>query len=146
MVLKLNRKATVAAMSVSTLGSLTKQHYNLKWLPEEWTMSIVDGIFADDFLDDFTKKINEYYGDVIVPKIQSGANKEEEIEKNIQFYIVGMKEAKESLVNILGLEIENIVFIVSVDEHPDVALRSALAINVDSELLREFIEFKSENS
>lgn len=81
MVLKLNRKATVAAMSVSTLESLKKQHYNLKWLPEEWTMSIVDGIFADDFLDDFTKKINEYYGDVIVPKIQSGANKEKEIEK-----------------------------------------------------------------
>ncbi|MDA4746796.1 hypothetical protein NY599_20525, partial [Enterobacter hormaechei] len=32
MVLKLNRKATVAAMSVSTLESLKKQHYNLKWL------------------------------------------------------------------------------------------------------------------
>ncbi|MBP2619144.1 DUF4303 domain-containing protein [Chryseobacterium jejuense] len=138
---------TTSYMAVAAHNQLKKEEdIELKWQLDEWVITVDDGMYADDFLDQFNKDMREYFGDIMLPKIQNGADEKEEIEKNIQFYIVGMKEAKESLVNILGLEIENIVFIVSVDEHPDVALRSALAINVDSELLREFVECKSENS
>jgi hypothetical protein len=57
-----------------------------------------------------------------------------------------MKEAKESLVHTLGSDVKDIVFILSVDEHPDLALRSALEINLDSRLLHEFVEYKTQDS
>ena len=53
-----------------------------------------------------------------------------------------MKEAKESLVHTLGSDVKDIVFILSVDEHPDLALRSALEINLDSSYYTNLLNIK----
>lgn len=143
MTINANSFGTTSYMAVAAYNQLNKEDIKLRWQLDEWVITIDDGMYADGFLDQFNKDIRAYFGEIMLPNIQHGADEKEEIEKNIQFYIVGMKEAKESLVTILGLEIENIVFILSVDEHPDVALRSALEINSYSESLQEFVEFKN---
>ena len=48
-------------------------------------ITVDDGIYADDFLDQFNKNIREYFGEIMLPKIQNGADKEEEIEKIYSF-------------------------------------------------------------
>lgn len=142
MTIHANSFCTTSYMAVAARDQLKKEDDELKWQLDKWVMTVDDGRYADDFLDQFNKDIREYFGEIMLPKIQNGTDEMLEIEKNIQFYIVGMKEAKEALVHILGVEIENIVFILSVDEHPDVALRSALEINLHSESLQGFVEYK----
>ncbi|MDV3539159.1 hypothetical protein CMT75_01920 [Elizabethkingia anophelis] len=146
MAINVNSFCTTSYMAIATHNQFKKVNTELKWQLDEWVITVDDGIYADDFLDQFNKNIREYFGEIMLPKIQNGADKEEEIEKNIQFYIVGMKEAKESLVHTLGSDVKDIVFILSVDEHPDLALRSALEINLDSRLLHEFVEYKTQDS
>ncbi|MCS4302623.1 DUF4303 domain-containing protein [Chryseobacterium sp. BIGb0232] len=146
MTIHCNSFCITSYLAVASHSQLKEEYDELKWQLDEWVITVDDGVYADDFLDQFNKDIRDYFGEIMLPKLQNGADEKEETEKNIQFYIVGMKKAKESLVNILGLEIENIVFILSVDEHPDVALRSALEINSYSDSLQEFVEYKNQNS
>lgn len=141
-----NNDCVITHMTISYLESLKKQHYEKKWIPKSWIFSIADGVFADDYLDDFTKKINEYYSDYIIPKYQTNGNIEKEVNDNINFFIAAMKAAKEELIKALGPEINDIVFILTVDEHPDVALRSAKEINSPSLMLQEFIDFKNNSN
>lgn len=143
MTINANSFCTTSYMAVAAHNQLKKE---LRWQLDEWLITVDDGMYADGFLDQFNKDIREYFGEIMLPKIQNGADEKKEIEKNIQFYIGGVKKAKEELVNALGLDVKDIVFILSVDEHPDIALRSALEINVDSKLLREFVEYKNVNS
>lgn len=145
MAINTNSFCTTSYMTVAARNQLKKDNNELKWQLDEWVITVDDGIYADDFLDQFNKDIREYFGEIMLPKIQNGADEMLEVEKKIQFYILGMKKAKESLVHILGLNINDIVFILSVDEHPNVSLRSALEINLNSELLQEFIEYKGQN-
>lgn len=147
MTMNANSFCTTSYMAVAKRNQLKKEEdIELKWQLDEWVITVDDGIYADDFLDQFNRDIRDYFGEIMLPKMQNATDGKEKIEKNIQFYILGMKEAKESLVNILSFEIKNIVFILSVDEHPDVALCSALEINLYSESLQEFVEYKNQNN
>ena len=42
-------------------------------------------VFMPMILDQFNKNIREYFGEIMLPKIQNGADKEEEIEKIYSF-------------------------------------------------------------
>lgn len=126
--------------AISTLESLKKQHNKRKWLPRKWIFTIADGIYADDYLDEFTKKILNFYGDNILPKIQAGSIREQEIENNINFYIQAIKKAKLELINKFGSQVNDIVFVLTVDEQPKITLRSVLEVNDSSILLHEFVD------
>ena len=144
--IKANEDCIFTQIYITYLESLKKQHYQRKWLPEKWIFSVDDGIFADDFLDDFTKKIKKYYGENIVPKYQINGNIEKEVNDNINFFIAAMKAAKAQLIKELDAKINDIVFILTVDEHPDIASRSAIEINAPSVMLQEFIDFKNNSN
>ena len=141
-----DKECVVTTTSVTFFESLKKQHYDRKWLPEKWIFSINDGIFLDMFEDEFKGKIVDYYWEDVMLRIRQGADRESEIEKNIQFFIAAMKAAKAQLIKELDAKINDIVFILTVDEHPDIASRSAIEINAPSVMLQEFIDFKNNSN
>lgn len=127
-------------MSIAVKNILSQRQNEFEWNIDDWFITVDDGIYADDFLDQFNKDIRGYFGDIMLPKIQNGANEILEIEKNIEFYIQALKESKLLLTNKINSSLNNVIFLLNVKEHEGVALMSANKINEPSLVLENYIK------
>ena len=80
-----NEFCTTSFMSIAIYNQLEIKSINLNWQFDDWIITVDDGIYADDFLDQFNKDIREYFGEIMLPKIQNGSDELIEIEKMLNF-------------------------------------------------------------
>lgn len=138
MAMNANSFCTTSYMTVAARNQSQNESSELNWELDEWVITVDDGIYADDFLDQFNKDIREYFGEIMLPKIQNGADEKLEVEKNIKFYIQALKESKLILMNEISPSVRNVVFILSVKDYDEVAFNSANEINETSAILESY--------
>ena len=135
---------TQVSSAVSTLESLKTNHYECKWQSYGWIYTLLEHD-VDPNLEQFSKKMIEYYWEEMIPRIQQGQSEQVEIEQNLDFFIQAILQAKQKLIAEVDSKIEKIIFLFGFYNQPQLEADMAKRLNAKSRLLNEFLADHQQN-
>ncbi|OTG71943.1 hypothetical protein B9T26_11175 [Acinetobacter sp. ANC 4169] len=141
-----NEYLLVDYLAISTTRSLFAEHEETvqylseqdKWAVKKWryrSPPSTESRFAQfkSLLADYLKTTHIFGNPVLEQEQANGQN-------NLDLFITAFKQAQQALAHSYGLDINNIVFFISIPNRPQAVVHSAQSLNVDSLLLAELIQ------
>lgn len=133
-------------LSIATQRSLFAEHEDYaqflsqddKWNVSKWRFRSSS---SDSRLQQFNHLLNEYlqqrhvFGTPLQQQNLDTLN-------NLDILLSAFKQAKEALVDSYGLDVDQILFFISLPAQPNIETNSAQALNGSSQLLQEFLQVK----
>lgn len=140
--LNFSNHVTQVSSAISMLESLKTKHYGCKWQSYGWIYTLLEHD-VDPNLEQFSKKMIEYYWEEMIPRIQQGQSKQ--VEQNLEFFIQATLQAKQKLIADVDPKIEKIIFLFGFYNQPQLEADMAKRLNAKSRLLNEFLADHQQN-